>query len=313
MDLLDRFFSRGLKLNHLRVLVMLGQWGQVRLVAQKLGVTQPAVSRQLGELEEGLGLDVVRRVSNGLVFTEAGQILLGRAREVMFQLEQARQELGTMSAGLRGEISIGAVPSVMQSLASPLLRLLQERAPGVSINLLSDTSDKLYASLVNRTLHVLFSRAVPPQFADSAVAGELLYEDPLVIICSRDHPLAQQRQLSPRDLDHQPWVLPPTESPAFEALNTWMRENRLTQAPGSVRTTSTEVYRSMLADGTRLGMMPLDVALAPEIAANFTVLALPGARFLPSVWMFHTRTEATSAVRMVVECAREAVRIRNTT
>ncbi len=308
MDLLDRFFSRGLKLHHLRVLVMLGQWGQVRLVAQKLGVTQPAVSRQLAELEEGLGLDVVRRVSNGLVFTEAGQILLGRAREVMFQLEQARQELGSMSAGLRGEITIGAVPSVMQSLGTPLLTLLQERAPGVSINLLSETSDKLYTSLVNRTLHVLFSRAVPPQFADPAVAGELLYEDPLVIICSRTHPLAHKQHLLPQDLDRQPWVLPPTESPAFEALNTWMQENSLSQGPGSVRTTSREVYRSMLAGGTRLGMMSLGAALAPEITADFAVLALPGARFLPSVWMFHTRTEATSAVRAVVECAREAAR-----
>lgn len=228
MDHVERFFHKGLKLNQLRALVLLGQWGQVRIVAQKMGISQPAVSRQLAELESGLSVPVLRRVGNGLVFTDVGLSLLSRAREIVFQLDQAHQELTSMSSGLRGEIAVGAVPTVMLNIATPLLLSFKERAPLVNINLVEDTSDKLYSLLTNGTLHLLFSRVVPPHFADGSIAGEILFEDPLVVVCSREHPLASKTDLQPKDLASQQWALPPTESPAFQAINSWMHENGVT-------------------------------------------------------------------------------------
>src|SRR6185437_3010689 len=92
MDPIERFFQAGLKLSHLRLLTMFDSLGQIRLVAEKLNVTQPAVSKQLAELEAGLGVPVLTRVGNRLFFTPVGETLMKRGREVFHQLEQARFE-----------------------------------------------------------------------------------------------------------------------------------------------------------------------------------------------------------------------------
>lgn len=303
---IEEFFSRALKLQHLRLLVLLGQWGQLRIVAQRLGVSPPAVSRQLAELEAGLGVAVVRRVGNGLVFTDLGLVLLDRAREVTFQLEQAQQELSALSSGLRGEVCIGAVPSVMQQLAEPLTLSLRKRAPAVGVNLVEETSDKLYSLLCNGTLHLLFSRVVPPHFADGSIAGEVLFEDPLVIVCGTTHPLAGKLDVQPQDLAGHPWILPSNGSPAFQALNAWMHAHQQSFAEGSVRTSST-VYSALISSGNLLGLMSLRAAARAQTAGRIVMLELPDARFLSSVWMFHNPSEATSVLRIAVDCARQLV------
>ena len=86
MDPIERFFQAGLKLNHLRLLTLFDSLGQIRLVAEKLNVTQPAISKQLAELEAGLGVSVMTRVGNRLQLTAVGETLTKRAREVFHQL-----------------------------------------------------------------------------------------------------------------------------------------------------------------------------------------------------------------------------------
>ncbi|MFM0091817.1 LysR family transcriptional regulator [Paraburkholderia sediminicola] len=111
VDPIERFFQAGLKLSHLRLLTLFDSLGQIRLVAEKLNVTQPAISKQLAELEAGLGVSVMTRVGNRLQLTAVGETLTRRAREVFHQLEQARYEVWTRS--------LAAFPARFQWVRSP--------------------------------------------------------------------------------------------------------------------------------------------------------------------------------------------------
>ena len=101
-DPLDRFFNATLRLTHLRTLAALAQLGQVRKVAEQFHVSQSAISKQIAEIEAGLGELVVRREGNGLVLTPIGQRLTARAAE---SLDPAsRSPSGLPQPELRDEI-----------------------------------------------------------------------------------------------------------------------------------------------------------------------------------------------------------------
>ncbi len=191
-----------------------------------------------------------------------------------------------------------------QRIAEPLLAQLRKRAPQVSVNLIEGTSDKLFSLLGSGAINVLFSRMVPPQNADGSVSGEPLFDDPLALACSRSHPLAQSTSLRPTDLADLPWVLPPTDSPAFQALNGWMHTHGLSFVEGWVRTASAGVSQSLIESGTYIGLMPRSVVLRAGVFERIRLLELPDSAFLGRVWLFHNRIDMTATVNLALECAR---------
>lgn len=306
MDQIDAFFQRKLKLSHLRLLVMFASLGQVRLVAERLNVTQPAISRQLAELENGLGAPVLKRAGNRLVFTPLGETLLKRAREVLFQLEHARRETDALSSGLSGTLSIGAVNTVLPALAPELTLAIRRRAPNVAVSFQEATGDRLFPLLAERSLDLLFSRTVPPQTARGQLTGTPVLRDPVLVVCGRQHPAATRRPLSPADLEGMPWILPPEGSPTFEALNRWMHENRLSFPPGCVHSTSLTVNETLMRRHPFLGLMPRSL-LAGGSGRHLAALRLPGARFVEQVWLFHHRDLDNPVAEAALACLPEAV------
>lgn len=259
MDPIERFFQAGLKLSHLRLLTMFDSLGQIRLVAEKLNVTQPAVSKQLAELEAGLGVPVLRRVGNRLFFTPVGETLMKRAREVFHQLEQARFEVDALTSGISGKVSVGAVATVMPVFAPQLVLELKKRAPHVNVSFFEATSDRLFPMLGAGALDFVLSRTGPPRADAAAFASHAVLDDPIVVVCGRDHPLAARRTISAADLVELPWILPPREAPTFLALQEWMHEHGLEFPDGCVQSISLQANEAMIGAYPFLALMPLAV------------------------------------------------------
>lgn len=293
MDL-DRFFDRQLKLHHLRLLVLFANTGQIRKVAERLNVSQPAVSKQLAELESALGTPIVQRVGNRLVFTAAGHALHKRAREVLLELEHAKQDLLELADGLRGHLHIGGVATVLRNVAPRLILGMKERAPAVGISLLEATSDVLFPLLANGDLDIVLSRTVPPQIANGNFACKPLPPDPIVIVCGAQHPLASKAaNVRPEDLDGWQWVFPPKGSPSFMALNNWMHEHQLSIPDGCIESICLPINSTLIEAHPFLGLMPESLL---EQSPNLVRIYAPGAAFLESTWVFFNRTPSQSLV-----------------
>ncbi|MGF6372328.1 LysR family transcriptional regulator [Paraburkholderia sp. MM5482-R1] len=302
MDPIERFFQAGLKLSHLRLLTLFDSLGQIRLVAEKLNVTQPAVSKQLAELEAGLGVPVLRRTGNRLYFTAVGETLMKRAREVFHQLEQARYEVDALTSGLSGKISVGAVATVMPVFAPELVLELKKRAPHVNVSFYEATSDRLFPMLATGALDFVLSRTAPPQTHASEFESRAIVEDPIVVVCGRDHPLAARRTVSASDLAGLPWILPPREAPTFLALESWLRGSGLTFPDGCVQSISLQANEAMLASYPFLALMPLTVARRGANRAALSILPLPGARFLETVQLFYNDASANPVIPAALSC-----------
>lgn len=251
MDRIENFFSRGLRIGHLHTIVLLGQLGQVQRVAKELRTSQPAISRQLAEMEAGLGTPLTRREGQGIVFTDAGNVLLKEARRIVFHLEQAGHAFRQATGVIGGELRVGVTPSVMPSIAGRLSREVSEHAPALSLSYLEVSEEKASSMLSSGSIHLLFSR-LPAELAgaQAGVGIELMY-DPLVValldtddVCSGA--LAQRR-----------WVLPVFESSVERGVRDWMNERALVLAPGSVRSTSNDLCLELLQVGTHAAILPM--------------------------------------------------------
>ncbi|MFX1766921.1 LysR family transcriptional regulator [Paraburkholderia sp. A1RI-2L] len=308
MDPIERFFEAGLKLSHLRLLTLFDSLGQIRLVAERLNLTQPAVSKQLADLEAGLGTPVLERVGNRLHFTAVGEVLLRHAREVFHQIERARYEVDVLTSGLSGRIAVGAVPTVLSVFAPELVLELKKRAPHVNVSFFEATSDRLFLMLAAAGLDIVLSRNEPSDDV-AGLASRALLDDPIVIVCGRDHPLAARRAVARADLAGLPWILPPREAPTFIALERWLQQGGLELPAGCVQSVSLQANETMLGLYPFLALMPLTVARRGVERGALAILALKGARFLETVRLYYSDTSPNPVLATALDCV-AAVKVR---
>lgn len=269
---IERFFRAGLKLQHLRILVRLSQLGQVRKVAEAFHVTQPAISKQIAEMESALQLALVQRVGRRLEFTAAGETLVSHGREVLHQLEQARVALDALACGLAGKITIGAVATVTPVLIPSAIARFRRQAPNASVTLLENTTDRLFPMLLDGEVDLVVSRTPPP--AHMSVQEAVVGKDPIVVVCGAQHPLAFRRAMKWADLRGVPWILPPERSAMFQALRDVLERRRLALPAGCVESNSLQASPILLEAGTLVGLLPLSAAQKHVDNGSLCVLPL---------------------------------------
>lgn len=298
----ERFFKSGLKLSHLRLLALFSSLGQIRLVAERLNISQPAVSKQLAELEAGVGAKVMVRVGNRLELTPVGETLTRRAREIFHQIEQARFEVDTLTSGLFGRLAIGAVATVLPVAAPEIVLEIKQRAPQVTVTLFEATSDRLFPMLEDGALDFALSRSGPPAVMAAKFAARALLNDPIVIVCGRDHPLADRRLVQPADLNGVPWILPPREAPVYLTLQAWLHSMGIEIPEGCVHSISHETNEALLRAYPFLGLMPTAAAKRGEARGSLRIVRVPDAIFLETVMLYYRRDADSELMRIALEC-----------
>ena len=127
----DHLFNRGLKISHIRLLSALVDSGQLSKAADRIGVTQPAASRLLAEIEQIVGQPVHQRTGRGMALTVVGKTLAIRAQRIQLELRDAARGLVEVSAGVAGHVRMGSVTGPAIDLGLPVLRSGSLTAPHI--------------------------------------------------------------------------------------------------------------------------------------------------------------------------------------
>lgn len=177
---------QGPSLRQLAYVVALADTGQFVEAARQCGVSQPAMSKQIREVEDFLGVVLFERARPRVLPTEAGEEVVRRARRLLMEARDLFALAGVFAAGRRGTVRLGVIPTIAPYGLPGLLAKLRVRYPEVSFVIQElQTPDLLEALRAGTVELALLARS----FEDEGLAGPDLVEEPFVLVAPHDDPL----------------------------------------------------------------------------------------------------------------------------
>jgi DNA-binding transcriptional LysR family regulator len=256
---IDQFWRSHIKLRQLRLLIAVDDHRHIGRVAAALHVTQPAVSRALAELEEGVGVELFERTRRGMVPTPAGESLIRHAREVDIHLARARDSLKSLLSGTSGSISIGSLPAAASVLLPRALALLHRQLPDVSVTVREGSFEALLPDLRARNIRFILGTLLPSR-SHSDLDELALDAKPLTLVARNGHDLLARAALDWHELDPWPWILPTVGSPLRAPLEEVFLAHGLQVPRATLETTSTQLIRTFVSMTDAIAFIPSDVA-----------------------------------------------------
>jgi DNA-binding transcriptional LysR family regulator len=264
--------SARIKTRQLVLLTHLDRERSVLRAAEAVGMSQPAASKLLRELEEFLGIRLFERHARGVEPTPYGEILVRHAHSVLAEIRRAQEEIDALKQGRLHRVSIGTVMSPGTDLVPMAVSLLEQRHPQMIVSVEMDYSRPLVAKLLEGRLDIVIGRILDPGDA-AQLQFEALAEEPHRLIARPKHPLARQRKLSVGDLVEHTWIMPPAESILRERLNAMFLQHGLGLPQKIVETSSLPMITNLLRRTDMLVALPEEV-VHPYCSAGM-LIALP--------------------------------------
>lgn len=194
-----------MELRHLRYFVGVATEENISRAALRLHVSQPALSRQIRDLEDELGFLLLRRSAKSVHLTDAGRAFLPEARAVLQHADAAVQVARAVATGRRGELHVGYAPSPTVRILPPALRRFQAAVPDVRVKLHDCSTEEMLAGLRAGTLHLAFL-VRPTRAMLRGLHFAELSRDELRLAVPRGHPLARLRAVPVARAAQEPLV-----------------------------------------------------------------------------------------------------------
>ena len=183
--------------------------------AERLGISQPAVSRHIGELEARYRVPLFVRRGGGLELTEAGCVLLDAAERVSDDYRRLEYEMGLCTSQTEGELRLGASTTVAQYLLPVILAHFTTRFPGVRVSMLSGNSGRIEQALADREIDLGLVESVSRR---QGLHYTLFRPDELVLVARTGGAWAATESVTPAELCRIPLVLRESGSGTLEVI-----------------------------------------------------------------------------------------------
>lgn len=195
-----------MELRHLRYFVAVGEALNFTKAATRLHVAQPALSRQVSDLEEELGVDLLRRTSHGVLLTEEGKLFLEEAQGILKRADESVTKVRALARGEFGELQVGYVPPLDLHILPHALAEFQKTTPGVKVVLHDLGSDEICNELRTGMLH-LGLMMQPSEESTTGIEFEEIGRYPFFIAMAPGHSLTRMKTISVEMLAKQPLVV----------------------------------------------------------------------------------------------------------
>ncbi|MGA2348186.1 MAG: LysR substrate-binding domain-containing protein, partial [Candidatus Sulfotelmatobacter sp.] len=214
-----------MELRHLRYFVAVAETESLSLAAKsKLHTSQPSLSRQLRDLEEEIGAQLLTRTARGVALTLAGRAFLDHARGVLLQVDAAAEAARRAVHPVKPCFSMGFLTGHELTWMPEALRILRDELPNIDVMISSQYSPLLAEDLSKGKIDAAFlrkERALPD------LAFRLLVKEPLVVILPSDHRLAALKAISPKDLAGETFVIVSHTAPVLRAvIDNYLKRSR---------------------------------------------------------------------------------------
>src|SRR5580658_6234319 len=249
-----------MELRHLRYFVAVADAGSLTVAAEQwLHTSQPSLSRQIRDLEDEVGVQLLTRRARGIELTPAGRAFLDHARSVLSQVEVAAEAARRIARPARPCFSMGFLTGHELTWMPEALRILRDELPNIDVMISSQSSPVVADGLSKGKIDAAFLRrekGVP------GLAFRLIAKEPLMVILPSDHHLAALKTISPRDLVGETFVAVSDTAPVLrKIIDNYLKRSGVNITPAHE------------ADHVTMGMSLIvsarGVGLLPAYAQNF--------------------------------------------
>ena len=249
-----------MELRHLRYFVAVADAGSLTVAAQRmLHTSQPSLSRQIRDLEDEVGAELLTRRARGIELTPAGRAFLDHARSVLSQVEAAGEAARRVAHPAKPCFTMGFLTGHELTWMPEALRILRDELPNIDVMISSQYSPLLADGLSKGKIDAAFlrkERALPD------LAFRLLVKEPLIVILPSDHRLAALKAISPRDLAGETFVIVSHTAPVLRAvIDNYLKRSGINITPAH--------EADHVTMGISLIMSTRGVGLLPAYAQNF--------------------------------------------
>lgn len=302
----ESYVMRRMSLRHLRVLLALSEAGSLSAAADALHVTQPAVSKTLAEMEQGLGQTLFARRGRSLRATALGQRLIQLARKLEAGLARGGEDVASMVRGASGELLIGSTNAALAQVLPDAMAAMKLEFPNVTLSVRTHALSELFSELRSGQLDMVIAR-VPAHDLPTDLESLCLIEQQEVLVISAQHPLAKAGGRVGWDtLSQQAWIwhLPHTRSRALQDKR-WQQMG-LPLPRNVIETGDLMLTLSLLKRMPCVTIMPMHVARMAAQAGVAVILPLEANLGLADLTLWHLREPQGELVERFKQLLSEA-------
>lgn len=269
--------------------------------AKRMNMTQPPLSRQLNQLEDRLGIQLLERHSRGVNLTYAGLTFLQNARELLAAAKQSVIQVREAAFGARPKLAIGFTPAACYMLLPRLTRRFRDIAPHVRVDL-HELMTLPQLSMLNR--QELDIALIRPSVSLAQYERNLVEQDQMVVAVPASHPLARKKRVSLRDLDQVNYIDHDALRAKYHHELTWRALRMHNVEPAVVLvTTEPQAMLAMVRAGVGCAIVASSVSKhAREREISFKAI-VEGDLLLSETWMVWRKGAKAQAVLDFVDAA----------
>ncbi len=253
------FLKARLKTRQLLLLIALDDYRNIHRASEELHMTQPAASKQVKDLEEMLGVRLFDRLPRGMEPTIYGETMIRHARMALTRLSLAHDDIVALKAGLAGQVEVGVIMTPAMALLPRAIARVKEQSPMVRIGVQLEPSKVLLDQLQRGKLDFMIGRILETGDA-SGLLYEELTEEPACAVVRPGHPLLERKDLTLKDINGLPWILPAPGSILRHRFDMMFHRAGLEPPVNVVDTTALLLVTALLRQTDSLHVMPREVA-----------------------------------------------------
>ena len=293
-----------MRLTQIRDFVAVVDAGSISAAARLLNVSQPGLTKSIGNLEAELAVSLLQRTPRGVSLTRYGRAFYARARAAHSELDKAQQELAQLAGGHTGKVAIGFGPLAAALVLPQAVQRFRHQYPTVELRLLEGFAHALMPLTRDETLDMMIGPRLPGRGADPSVRYRPIFSNDQIVVGRRGHPLARARSIN--ELAEVCWL-------SFEpraAIDRVLVALGLTGARELIQCESLNVMVALLADTDMLAVTSRRMLSLPQAGASLLEVRT-AERMPPMTTGLFTRADApltpaaAAMAKALVEIGRE--------
>lgn len=287
--------SNEFELRHLRYFLSVAEELHFSKAAEKLFITQPALSRQIRQLEEHLGAELFVRDKRNVGLTRTGQYLLDEARFLFNHLEFVQQNIRHIERGDEGELRIGFVGSAMQSVIPALLKEIDSETPGIHTILTELPNQEQIDRIRNDRLDLGFIRSM--RLPDDLIKTDVL-EEAFCLVLPAWHSLDQDSFNSVKELETESFILFSSQYSHgyYDKIMSIFEDQGFSPAVAHESVHANTIFR-LVENGLGIGIVPSSLRHGFDLNIKFIELnMIPQRTTLSAIWKSDSRNPVLERV-----------------